>query len=55
MLRYISHEIRSPLMVVSSNLHFLKEDGCNISESASMARVTEAVLGCEAAITVGKK
>ena len=55
MLRYISHEIRSPLMVVSSNLQFLHEDGCHMSESQCMARVTEAIRGCEAAIAVGKK
>ena len=55
MLRYASHEIRSPLTVVSSNLQFLLEDGCRISESECMTRVTDAICGCEAAIAVGKK
>jgi len=55
MLRYISHEIRSPLMVVSINLQILLEDGRDMPESEFISHMKDAIDGSNAAIAVGKK
>ena len=57
MLRYISHEIRSPLTVVTSSLQFLLEDGAGyeMSRSTFCENMKEAIRGCEAAITVASE